>query len=277
MTATDDLVVRRGEAPLLLSMPHVGTDIPDDIAAGLVSPWLARKDADWWIEALYGFAAAFDATIVRARVSRTVIDVNRDPAGVSLYPGQATTGLCPLETFDGEPLYQPGRAPDAAEIDRRRRQHFAPYHAALTAEIGRLRAAHPAIVLYDCHAIRSEIPRLFDGQLPVFNLGTNGGAAAAPALRAALIDALAASGQTYVADGRFKGGYITRHYGRPAEGVEAVQMEIAMRGYLDEPEGAVSPANWPVAFEAERAAATAAVLRRLIERCLDHAHRRAMG
>ena len=119
MTATDDLVVRRGEAPLLLSMPHVGTDIPDDIAAGLVSPWLARKDADWWIEALYGFAAAFDATIVRARVSRTVIDVNRDPAGVSLYPGQATTGLCPLETFDGEPLYQPERAAATAAVLRR--------------------------------------------------------------------------------------------------------------------------------------------------------------
>ena len=141
-----------------------------------MSPWLARKDADWWIDKLYDFVRELGATTIHTAISRTVIDVNRDPSGVSLYPGQDTTELVPSTTFDGEPLWQPGMAPDAAEIERRKAAYFEPYHAALAAEIARLRARHPRVVLYDCHSIRSIIPRLFPGELPVMNIGTNAGA-----------------------------------------------------------------------------------------------------
>src|SRR5882762_9995734 len=167
------LTVQRGSAPLLVCMPHTGTHIPAAVEAALASPWLARKDTDWWIERLYGFAQGLGASIVRTGISRTVIDANRDPSGASLYPGQATTELCPTTTFDGELLYRAGYAPDADEITRRRRLYFEPYHHALTTEVARLRAQYPKAVVYDCHSIRSRIPRLFAGDLPNFNIGTN--------------------------------------------------------------------------------------------------------
>ncbi|WP_297494317.1 N-formylglutamate deformylase [Acidocella sp.] len=238
--------LRRGNAPLILSMPHAGTEIPGEFAGVFVSDWLARKDTDWHLPALYAFAVARDATILAARVSRSVIDLNRDPSGASLYPGQTTTALCPGETFDGEKLY-PGAPPDAAEIARRREKYFAPYHAALQSEITRLRARHGQITLYDCHSIRSEVPRLFPDVLPHFNIGTNGGASCAPELAARVVASCAVPGFSHVLNGRFKGGWITRHYGQPAQGVHAIQMELACRGYMDEP-AVVSPANWPGAF-----------------------------
>ncbi|HYK24866.1 MAG TPA: N-formylglutamate amidohydrolase, partial [Steroidobacteraceae bacterium] len=165
------LEFQRGRAPLLVSFPHTGTDIPADIEARLASRWLARKDADWWVHRLYGMARDLDATTVRTTISRTVIDVNRDPTGASLYPGLATTELCPLATFDGEPLYVAGGKPDAAEIAARRERYFEPYHAALAAEIERLREEHGLVVLYDAHSIRSRIPSLFEGTLRHFNIG----------------------------------------------------------------------------------------------------------
>jgi len=267
----EPLVIRRGNAPLVLSMPHVGTAIPEDIEARLVSPWLARKDADWWIDALYGFAADLDATLVRAHWSRTVIDLNRDPSGVSLYPGQTTTGLCPVETFDGEPLYRPGEEPDAGEIERRKACYFAPYHEALISEISRLRTMSACVVLYDCHSIRSAIPRLFDGKLPLFNLGSNSGAAADPALVRTVGDILAASGRSHVVDGRFKGGYITRHYGQPETGVHALQMELSCRGYLREPQGGVNETDWPTAFDPGYAAPVRKTLEEVLDACLRFA------
>jgi formiminoglutamase len=234
---------RGGDAPLVIGLPHSGTDIPAEIESRFVSPWLARKDADWWIDQLYGFARDLGATTVRTRISRSVIDVNRDPSGASLYPGQATTELCPTTTFDGVPLYA-GPTPDAAEIARRRARWFDPYHAALSAEIARLRAGHDKVVLYDAHSILSHVPRLFDGLLPQFNIGTNGGATCDAALTRAVEAIVAASGRDHVVNGRFRGGWTTRHYGRPESGVHAIQMELAMRGYLTEPD-AVSPDNWP--------------------------------
>jgi len=266
----DFLVVERRDAPLILSFPHTGTGLPGAFDTRFVSPWLARRDADWHVEALYAFAAELGATFVRTTVSRSVIDVNRDPSGASLYPGQTTTGLCPTETFDGEPLYRPGEEPDAAEIAERRARFFDPYHAALGAEIARLKAIHPKIIVYDCHSIRSVIPRLFDGALPQFNIGTNSGAACDPAVTAAVEGACAASGLGHVVDGRFKGGWITRANGRPAEGVHAIQMELAIRGYLREPD-AVTPSNWPVAFDASYAAPVVATLRRALEGALSFA------
>lgn len=270
MTASDFVVIERGEAPLLLSMPHVGTGLPGDFERRFVSPWLARRDADWHVEKLYAFARDLGATIVRTTVSRSVIDLNRDPSGVSLYPGQATTGLCPLDTFDGEPLHRPGEEPDEAEIARRRADWFAPYHAALAEEIARLRAAHPRVVLYDCHSIRSTIPRLFPGLLPQFNIGTNAGAACDPALTAAIEAPCATSGLGHVVDGRFKGGWITRRYGRPESGVHAIQMELAIRGYLPEPR-VIDESNWPIAYDPDFAAPLVRTLRTALEGALAFA------
>lgn len=265
------LTVREGHAPLLVSLPHTGTDIPAAYASDLVSPWLARRDCDWWIETLYEFAAALDATIVRTAISRTVIDVNRDPSGVSLYPGQATTELCPTTTFDGEPLYHAGREPDAARIAQRRSVFFEPYHDALKSQIARLRAVHPAIVLYDCHSIRSIIPRLFEGLLPEFNIGTNSGASCAPVLAASIETICRASGRDTAVNGRFKGGYITRAYGKPEESVHAVQMELACRAYMNEPLGAVSESNWPAPFDAAYAAPIQKELKAIFKACLSFA------
>ncbi len=268
MSRPDWLEIRQGQAPLIVSIPHTGTQIPVGIEAKLVSPWLARKDTDWWIETLYDFAAGLDATIVRTAISRTVIDVNRDPSGVSLYPGQATTELCPTTSFDGEPLYKDGQAPDTAEISERRSAFFDPYHQALADEIARLKQRHRTVAVYDCHSIRSIIPRLFEGTLPQFNIGTNSGESCHPAL-AETIEALCRdSGRETVMNGRFKGGYITRSLGQPDKGVHAVQMELACRGYIDEPIGPVSEASWPTPFDAAYARPIRETLGSILNACL---------
>lgn len=265
---TSWLTVKRGEAPLVVSFPHTGVNIPPDLENRLVSPWLARKDADWWVDNLYDFAPGLGATTVHTAISRTVIDVNRDPSGTSLYPGQATTGLCPTETFDGEALYQPGEQPDDAEIAARRSRYFEPYHAALAEEIARLRDVHPVVVVYDCHSIRSVIPRLFEGGLPNFNIGTNRGKSCAPELAAAIEAICAKTAFSRVVNGRFTGGWITRHYGQPGSGVQAVQMELACRGYLREPLGAVSADTWPVPYEDIVAAPMRAALTAILRSCI---------
>ncbi len=268
--AKDWLQVKRGETPLIVSTPHTGIEIPPDIEGKLVSPWLARKDADWRVDQLYGFAAELGATMVSTRLSRTVIDVNRDPSGASLYPGQATTELCPSSTFDGEPLYR-DRPPGEAEIDRRREQFFAPYHRALQAEIDRLRERLGAVVLYEAHSIRSVIPRLFEGTLPHVNIGTNGGGSCAGPLAASVEAIFAKSAFSRAVNGRFKGGWTTRAYGRPRESVHAIQVELAMRSYLDEPLGPLSTANWPPAFDPARAGAMRDTLREVFLACIAFA------
>ncbi|WP_395447347.1 N-formylglutamate deformylase [Aminobacter sp. UC22_36] len=267
MTDTPWLTVIRGNAPLLVSLPHTGTDLVD-LDDRFVSPWLARRDTDWWIDQLYAFAEDLGATIVRTTVSRSIIDVNRDPSGVSLYPGQNTTELCPTITFDGDPLYKAGQEPDADEIARRRAVYFEPYHAVLESEIARLKVLHPKIVIYDCHSIRSVLPRLFEGRLPVFNLGTNDGKSTDPVLQDKVAAIIAATGRPWVVNGRFKGGWITRHHANPARGIHGLQMEIANRGYLLEPEGKGEPSNWPVRYDADFAAPIRATLTDILKTAL---------
>ena len=254
--------LHRGASPLILSIPHAGRDLVPGLADRLTEAGRSLIDTDWWLERLYGFAAeAFGATVLTANLSRYVIDLNRDPSGASLYPGQATTGLAPTATFDGEALYRPGKELRAEETAQRRNAYFDPYHTALTAEIARVRAAHGFALLYDCHSIRSVIPRLFPGTLPVFNLGTNSGASCASSLEAAIADVLAsASGYTHIINGRFKGGWITRHYGEPLSNVHAVQMELACRAYMDE-----TP---PFAFDEAKAAALRPVLSEVFDTML---------
>jgi N-formylglutamate deformylase len=265
------LAVHHGDAPLIVSFPHSGIEIPADIESTLVSPWRARKDADHWIDVLYDFAHEMGATTIRTALSRTVVDVNRDPSGASLYPGQATTGLCPLETFDAEPLYQPGQEPDEAEIERRKEKYFWPYHTRLAFEARRLLARHRRVVIYDAHSIRSHVPRLFKGELPQFNIGTHQGASCDMALTAAVEKICASSSFSHVVNARFRGGWITRHYGKPEEEVHALQMELAMRGYLHEPKDAFNEHNWPAPLEDAHAATLRVALRDILDTCLKFA------
>ena len=266
---TDWLTVSPGDAPLIVAFPHTGTDLPPKLEKRFVSPWLARKDTDWWIDKLYAFARELGATTIRTRMSRSVIDVNRDPSGASLYPGQATTGLCPTTTFDGERLYC-GAEPEAAEIAERRSTWFDPYHSALQAEIARLRADHAKVVLYDAHSIRSRIPRLFEGELPQFNIGTNNGVTCDGALASVVAGICAASGYSHDLNGRFKGGWTTRRYGRPDDGVHAIQMELSMRGYmtdLSEP----GLTDWPTPFDFTAAAPVTDIITAVLKACLAFA------
>jgi formiminoglutamase len=261
---SDFLEIREGGGPLVLSMPHGGLELTPGLEARLSALGRGLGDTDWWIERLYDFPDALDASVVRTRLSRTVIDVNRDPSGASLYPGQATTGLCPVVSFDGLPLYRDGAEPDEAEIAERRERYFAPYHAALAAQIARAKATHGYALLYDCHSIRSQVPRLFEGDLPDFNIGSNSGTSCAPALEAAVAEVCAgADGYGHVVNGRFKGGWITRSYGDPANGVHALQMELAQRAYMEE-----TP---PWTFDEAKAARLRPVLRRVLEALLARA------
>ncbi len=224
-----------GTTPLVLSLPHVGTEIPDALKPLYVDRALAVEDTDWHLEKLYDFATALGASVIVPRFSRYVIDLNRPPDNAPMYPGASNTGLCPSTFFNGEALYRDGLKPDAAEVDQRRGTYWRPYHDALSAELERVRNAFGYALLWDGHSIRSEIPWLFEGTLPDLNLGTASGASCGPTLRARLAKLLASSTKTtYAVDGRFKGGYITRHYGRPDVGIHAVQMEMCQSLYMQE-------------------------------------------
>ncbi len=268
------LSVHHGTEPLVVSFPHTGIEIPPDIESTLASPWLARKDADHWVDVLYDFAHEMGATTIRTSISRTVVDVNRDPSGASLYPGQATTALCPLETFDGEPLYPPGAEPGATEVARRRAEFFDPYHVSLAFELERLRAEFGAVVLYDAHSIRSRVPRLFDGTLPQFNIGTNNGGSCDASLTTAIERTCDASGFSRVTNGRFRGGWITRRCGNPGVNIHALQMELAMHGYLTEPDAPLDVHNWPAPLDDVLAARLRVVLRDILGECIRFARSR---
>lgn len=224
--------VRRGNSPVILGFPHTGTDVPSSIWERLNDNGRILADTDWHIHDLYEGLLPH-ATTVRATFHRYVIDANRDPDGVSLYPGQNTTGLVPESDFDGQPIWKEGEGPTDADIAERLRDLHAVYHAALAAEIDRVRAIHGVAVLYDCHSIRSHIPFLFEGRLPDFNIGTDMGKTCAPEIeRAAGEIAAGADGYSHILNGRFKGGWTTRHYGRPEQGVHAIQMELAQSTHL---------------------------------------------
>ncbi|MCJ9749720.1 N-formylglutamate deformylase [Neorhizobium sp. BETTINA12A] len=226
------LETRQGTSPVILGFPHTGTDVPPVIWDRLNDNGRLLADTDWHIHQLYDGLLA-DATTVRATFHRYVIDANRDPQGTSLYPGQNTTGLIPETDFDGKSIWKPGAAPTEADTRERLRDFHAPYHAALAAEIDRVKSIHGIAVLYDCHSIRSHIPFLFEGTLPDFNIGTDMGQTCAPAIEQAALDvATAASGYTSILNGRFKGGWTTRFYGKPETGVHAIQMELAQSTHL---------------------------------------------
>ncbi|CAB3745789.1 N-formylglutamate deformylase [Paraburkholderia humisilvae] len=231
---TDLFSLERGTAPLLISIPHLGTQIPDAMRDQYTDIARTVVDTDWHLDRLYAFGKALGATMLGARVSRYVIDLNRPSNDESLYPGQTTTSLCPTETFRGEPLYREGCVPDAAEREKRVATYWQPYHDALRAELLRLRTQHANVLLWEAHSIASVLPRLFDGKLPDLNIGTQDGRTAAAPVLDAVKRAAGGSPFTWVANGRFKGGFITRHFGAPQDGVHAVQLEMCQSTYMSE-------------------------------------------
>uniref|UniRef100_UPI003F491AB4 N-formylglutamate deformylase n=1 Tax=Cupriavidus yeoncheonensis TaxID=1462994 RepID=UPI003F491AB4 len=252
--------VTKGRLPLVISIPHGGELLPDWLVRRLTPVARERADTDWHMRRLYAFAAEQGASVVEANYSRYVIDVNRPGDGSSLYPGQTTTTLCPVETFRGEPLYLQGDGPLPDEIDERKRDYWQPYHDALSAEIARLRGEHANVLVWEAHSIAGALPRLFDGKLPDLNIGTYSGASCSPAMRDAVIAAATGSPYTWVADGRFKGGHITRHYGRPAQGVHTIQLEMVQAVYMDE--------QAPFPYLPEVAARVQPVLRNMLDGAL---------
>ena len=228
--------LHRGAIPLLVSLPHDGSEIPAELAARMTPEARRAPDTDWHVSRLYDFARGMGASMLVPRYSRYVIDLNRGEDDVSLYPGQNTTGLCPLVRFTGDAIYLPGQAPDEAEARARVERYWHPYHLALREEIERLRAVHGRVLLWEGHSIRgSGLAFLFEGRLPDLNLGTAGGASCDPATQARIEAVLAAQADyDWVANGRFKGGHITRHYTDPERGIETVQLEISQRTYMDE-------------------------------------------
>jgi N-formylglutamate deformylase len=264
-TTEPPFVFHQGTAPLLISMPHVGTHMPSALAQRLTPEGREVHDTDWHLPLLYAFAKEMGASILQATHSRYVIDLNRPPDGASLYPGQSVTGLCPVDTFNDTPLYLPGQEPGEAEIAARREAVWRPYHDQLAAELARIRAAHGVALLWDAHSIRSEVPRFFEGKLPDLNLGTADGTSCDPALAQHLL-AIAQSdpGHTAVLNGRFKGGHITRHYGQPACNVHAVQLEMTQCSYMQE--------AMPFDYLPEVAVRVQPTVRALLQTLLDFAH-----
>ena len=259
---TDTYTLYPGRTPLLVSVPHAGTWVPDGLRARMQPRAATVEDTDWHLDRLYAFAVELGAGLIVPRLSRYVVDLNRPPEDTPMYPGVNNTGLAPTRYFSGEGLYRQGEEPDATEIAARVVECWRPYHDAMAAELTRLRSAHGHAVLFDAHSIKSELPWLFDGQLPDLNLGTASGTSCAPSLRSQLATVLAGQSQfNHVVDGRFKGGYITRHYGRPAEQVHAVQLEMCWRCYLDE--------DRPQEWRADRAAMVAPLLQRLVQAMVD--------
>jgi len=255
-----DFTFNAGSIAMLVSMPHVGTAIPADIAAAMAPCALQRADTDWHLEKLYGFLGDMGASTIAAHWSRYVIDLNRPPEDANLYPGLDTTGLCPVDTFGRAPLYREGFAPSEHEVQRRLERYWRPYHAQLRGELDRLLALHGTVVLWDAHSIASRVPRFFEGRLPDLNFGTAGGASCAQALEAAVVgEARAQQRFTVALNGRFKGGYITRHYGQAGPqggGVHAIQLEMCQDLYMDE-----TP---PFGYRPDRAALVQPLLGRLV-------------
>jgi N-formylglutamate deformylase len=264
---------RAGTVPLLISMPHVGTQIAPEVQQQLLPEATVLADTDWHLPSLYNMAEALGASLLVAQQSRYVIDLNRAPDNANLYPGQDTTGLCPVDTFHKQALYAEGKQPGALEIDRRINTYWQPYHQQLQGELQRLKQQFGTVVLWDAHSIASVVPRFFEGKLPDLNFGTADGKSCDAGLSAALADVLQGSAHTqpysHVFNGRFKGGYITRQYGQPQQNIHAIQLEMAQCVYMNEAA--------PFAYLPEKAAQVQPLLRELLQACVNWAQAQQKG
>ncbi len=256
-----------GSVPLLISMPHVGTTIPDFIAGDMLTVAQTKADTDWHLPLLYNMLDQLGASVIQAKYSRYVIDLNRPKEDTNLYPGQDSTGICPLDTFDKQPLYQTGHLPNNVQITHRIQDYWQPYHDQLSKELHRIRAQHGIAILWDAHSIASHVPRFFQGKLPDFNFGTADQQSCALELQQALETSIKKSTQntsfSYVVNGRFKGGYITRNYGKPNDGIHAVQLEMSQCIYMDE--------IAPFTYRPDLAQRVQPILNALLTTCLEWA------
>jgi N-formylglutamate amidohydrolase len=238
---TDVFSFFEGNAPLLVSVPHDGRQLPQSLRERMTPEGTEIPDTDWHVAELYGFVRDLGASMLVANYSRYVVDLNRPASDDALYEGQVATGLCPTRTFAGESIYSDGVI-DPGEMASRVETYWRPYHEKIEQQIERMRAQHGIVLLWDAHSIAGVVPRLFDGELPALNIGSNSGASCAPAVEAAVVEAAKASPYETVVNARFKGGYITRHYGDPENNVHALQLEIAQRSYMDENTGILDEA-----------------------------------
>lgn len=262
---------KQGNVPLLISMPHVGTEIPAHIAAQMAPVAHITADTDWHLPLLYNMIDELGASCIHARFSRYVIDLNRPSDDTNLYPGQDTTGLCPIDTFAKEALYQNGSGPDADEVQQRVRDYWQPYHQQLQAELARLVELHGVAILWDAHSIASQVPRFFAGRLPDLNFGTADQKSCDSGLQQALAERMQDSAIPYshVFNGRFKGGHITRHYGQPSQNVHAIQLEMSQCVYMNE--------AYPFAYREDLAAQMQPLLKNLLQTCLQWSHQHSQS
>ncbi len=262
----------QGSLPLLVSVPHAGTELPDDLRSRMTEAALALPDTDWQVDRLYDFLDDLGASAIVASQSRYVVDLNRAPDSRPLYPGASNTELCPTSSFDEAPIYREGQGPSPEEIEARLDTIWRPYHAKIREELTRIKAAHGIAVLWDAHSIRSEVPRFFEGRLPDLNLGTAGGKSASAELTG-LLGAVAreaeALGYSHAIDGRFQGGYITRSFGAPDASIHAVQLELSQITYMDE--------DPPYGFREDLADKVRPVLQGLLDAALAWAELEASG
>lgn len=220
-----------GTIPLLVSVPHDGRQLPDEIEALMSDTGKMLGDTDWHVARLYQFAKELGASIITANYSRYVVDLNRPADDAALYEGQLLTGLCPLKTFDGRDIYD---VEVTIDIGDRVQRYWRPYHDKIEATLAGFLDSHGYALIWDAHSIASKVPALFDGELPVLNIGTWDGRSCDKSISNAVMRIAEASSYGAVLDARFKGGHITRHYGKPASDVHAMQLEIAQRAYLEE-------------------------------------------
>ncbi len=251
----------QGSLPLLISIPHAGTFVPEAIAQRFTLAGSHLADTDWHVDKLYDFARESGASILKANYSRYVVDLNRSPDSAALYVGNPTSPVCPTHTFDDEPIYTPGHEVTATEVQARVDQYWQPYHQQLAATLTAMRERHGFALLWDAHSIASEVPALFAGILPEFNFGTRDDASCPRAVADQLLDLITSDGKYgAVLNGRFKGGYNTMKYGQPDAGVHAVQLELSRRVYLDEAAG--------TGWNAQRAQSAQALIGQLLTRYL---------
>jgi N-formylglutamate deformylase len=262
MSTLEHYIYTPGTVPVLLNMPHTATHVPPELLQRFTASAKKFPDTDWHIDRLYAFAGELGVHMLAPVHSRYVVDLNRAPSNESLYPGKFTTGICPTALFDGTPVYQHGMEPDATEIEKRIADYWHPYHRKLQSIITELKTQHARVAVFDAHSICSQVPTLFDGVLPDLNIGTADGKTADAALCSTLLSCATRSSYSAIYNGRFKGGYITRHYGNPSQGIHAVQLELAQKNYMQE--------TYPFAYDEAKAGQLQRVLRELLSTLITY-------
>ncbi len=230
--------------PLLLSIPHCGTMIPQDLRDQYKPDFIHKPDdTDWFVDQLYDFAPSLGITTISAVYSRWVIDLNRDPENKPLYSdGRIITSLCPSTNFLGEALYLDERpSVHEAETQRRLQLYYWPYHEKLDALLDDLKSEFGKVLLWECHSIRQRVPTISSEKLPDLILGDVDGESASPAIIETAYNCLKESSYSLSHNFPFKGGYITRKYGLPLKNQQAIQLEMTKINYMDDTETSFHP------------------------------------